>query len=607
MESAKREYVTQDSDEVHDIVCEQCDQHGTQTEAWAFCVDCSEYMCKTCLVYHRRYVPTHSQLDHSEMPRDLNVTEKCSSHSKLLIKFYCEDCRKLACSECKKLEHAYCGNVRHISELVNYDENQKGIADIKEDIRDLMEILDEIEEKRISNMEGLPFREENAKHAMKVHREKMVKLLKDMKQERMEEYDDEIRDVEETLKDLKQSKKEAAESFDVKQEVLENNLKRAEKNMEKKIETAKSADLVRLHEIQQKNKDIASCLGNISSKLDHKQRSDLKCRTFVAVKMAEQYVKKVEEDFKKISLDNKTCDYKVEPLVDSFTYETVDTTRDFFFYKETAKTEMSEKIAVFDSRLQIQPVNYTSLCLLGGSKLLVADNKNNALFAFEDLQQDKLLSILEMPAAPWGIAKINDEKVVVTFPELGRVHFLTLVDSMSVVQTNEVKVGYECYGVAYGRDRLIVSYLDPAKVQIHDMSGNVLRCFDRNLDQTPLFSSPRHVTLSTNKRLIYVSDSNQNTLSCLTFSGKVKAIYKDNQLTAPFQMATDSAGAVYVCGRGSNNVHQLSSDLKKMKIFMDANHGLVKPVSLGLCEEENKLYVGMHSTSSIEVFNIVQE
>lgn len=606
MSSSDFHYVTQDSDEIHDILCEHCEQHGGVAEAAGYCIDCKEYMCKTCLLYHKRYMPTHSLQDACNMPRDCYVTEKCLAHSNHQIKFYCQSCRRLVCRECREDEHNDCVYVSHIASLVSNDENDKDIADIKEEINDLSNDLDELKERLKLNKDQIHVLEVSAKCDMKKHKEKMVNILKGLKQERVDDYDQEIKELEETLKELRQNREETIACFDVKQEILENNLKHAEMDIAKKIDEVKSADLANLSSISQKRKYMADHLQEMPLMLERKQKIGIKCSTFIAIKLAEENLGKMEEELRDMETGNMIKDYKVELVADRFTFESVDSTKDFYSYKETEKPRQLQKTASFDSKLQIEPVHFTSLCVLSGSKLLVAAHKNCAIFAYNDLQCNTLPSVIEMQSAPWCITEVDDDKVAVTLPEDGKVKILTLSEDMAVEESSWVDVGHGCYGVAYSQERLFVSYLDPAKVQVLDMTGNVLRCFDTTFDQTPLFKAPRHVMLAANKRLIYVSDSNRDTVTALTFSGKVKFIYKDDQLVSPFQLATDREGAVYVCGRRSNNIHMLSADLKKVKILLREKHGMVNPVSVGLCAVQNKLYVGMYNTSSIEVFKIAE-
>jgi hypothetical protein len=89
--------------------------------------------------------------------------------------------------------------------------------------------------------------------------------------------------------------------------------------------------------------------------------------------------------------------------------------------------------------------------------------------------------------------------------------------------------------------------------------------------------------------MIYVSDCDRQTVTCLAFDGKVKAIYKNDQLRYPSQFAVDEYGSVYVCGLGTKNIHQLSWDLTKWKILLDNCHS---PTSITYHQDTNRLFCG---------------
>ena len=594
------------SDEFYDIFCEQCNLHGTYANADGFCVNCSEYMCKMCLMYHNRYMPEHTQQDARHMPTDF-CAEKCSTHPRLLIKFYCQTCEEFACNECKTESHKNCDNIGHISSFVTRDTVTENIEDVKEYMNYLHVKLKESQRKVDFNTEMISLQEIDAKKTMYMHREKMKKTLQDMKQEIVEAYNQEIQDAEEILRELRQKREETIAQFNEKEAILEKNLKVAENNMEEKIEQTKDADLTKLSGIEQKHRDIASDLEKMSLVIESKQKSSERCSTFIAVKTSQKALENFEEDIKQMTTSSDTSEFKVSPEANGFTFDTVETTTKFFSYKEIVKPIHKSKSAVRLSELQIKPVIYTSLCLLNDNQLLVTDNKNCSIYVIEDLLENKILSALHMPSAPWGIAKVTDNEVVVTFPEPGIVKFLTFSETMTVTKTQDVKVGYECYGVTYGRNRLIVSYLDPARVQILDMSGNVLKCFDEHVGQGIRLSSPKHLAVSPNKRFIYISDCNENIVASMTFDGKLKALYKDDQLAAPFQLTVDGEGLVYICGRGSNNVHQLSADLTRIKLLVDEKQKLLKPVSVAVCENVKRLYIGAFNSNVIEVFQLTLE
>ncbi|XP_060606590.1 uncharacterized protein LOC132758898 [Ruditapes philippinarum] len=196
------------------------------------------------------------------------------------------------------------------------------------------------------------------------------------------------------------------------------------------------------------------------------------------------------------------------------------------------------------------------------------------------------------------------------------IRLITFSEEMEVLDTTEIPGQGCCFGIAYSNSHLVVSYY---KLMLHDyltiirssikilsMSGKIVKSFDNGDYGQDLFNIPYYLTVSPDNTMIYVSDCGRNTVTCLTFDGEVKAIYKDDQLKNPHQLAVDEYGSVYVCGHDSNNVHLLSRDLSKVKI-LDKSHGIHTPSSIAYCLNTKKLFVGMNQSSIIKVFNVTLE
>lgn len=596
--------IHQSSDEINEMHCEQCDQHGISTTATGYCVDCAEYMCTMCLVYHSRYKPAHTQQNAANMPQDFCL-ERCSIHPKHVIKYFCITCDALACNNCKVNDHNNCENVRHIPELATHDNNRKELQELDENIDFVSKELDKVNIKIDLNTQQIGAQEREVKSAMKMHKENMISTFKYQKQEMEKDYDEEISDAEQVVEELKLKRQETITCFAAKERTLEKNLADAEKDTVQKVEARRGADESNLQLLRKQNIDMAKGIEGLTSDIEQQRIMGQRCNAFIATKKAQQVMDCFQDDLQVMKTTNKTSNYNVKLDTKSITFETVETVKNCFCYSDI--NEQSKiKSALFHSDIQIQPLGFTSLCLISDNELIVADHKSSHLFIISNLK-DITLVCQKMPSAPWGIARVNNDKIAITFPDEEVLRILTVSKDMLVSITEDVIVGYDCYGVAYGHDRLIVSFLNPAKIQMLDISGNVLRTVDKDSANNTLLSSPKQLAMSSDKRIIYVADSNKNTVTSITLGGKVKAVYKNDQLTGPFQITTDEDGLVYVCARGSNNVHQLSCDLTQGNILLDDRQGVVKPVSVAFCDTNNKLYIGMYNSDIIKVFNIVLE
>uniref|UniRef100_A0A8C8RGW7 RING-type E3 ubiquitin transferase n=1 Tax=Pelusios castaneus TaxID=367368 RepID=A0A8C8RGW7_9SAUR len=90
-------------------VCTSCEDNA---EANGFCVECVEWLCKTCIRAHQRvkFTKDHTVRQKEEVsPEAVGMNSQrpvfCPYHKKEQLKLYCETCDKLTCRDCQLLEH----------------------------------------------------------------------------------------------------------------------------------------------------------------------------------------------------------------------------------------------------------------------------------------------------------------------------------------------------------------------------------------------------------------------------------------------------------------------------------------------------------------------
>jgi DNA-binding beta-propeller fold protein YncE len=247
--------------------------------------------------------------------------------------------------------------------------------------------------------------------------------------------------------------------------------------------------------------------------------------------------------------------------------------------------------------------------VLSENTLLASDlKKNTGSFVIFSLEKSNAKCIKEtkFKNQPCGMTKVSDNKVTVTFPDEGMIRLITFSEEMEVLHITEIPGHGRFYGIAYSNNHLVVLYYKyfTGSIKILSMSGEIVKSFEKDDNSQDLLMNSYYLAVSPDNSLIYVSDWSSNTVTCLTFDGKVKAIFKDDQLKRPQKLAVDEYGSVYVCGHDSNNVHQLSHDLTKVKILIDNRHGIIRPTSIAYCQNTKRLFVGMNQNTKIKDFNV---
>jgi hypothetical protein len=413
--------------------------------------------------------------------------------------------------------------------------------------------------------------------------------------------------IEETLQRLEEEKKEKINTLQENQRKLEKLLNDEENEIKRKIEIIKKNDKKVLQTITVETSKMKIKLKAISTELVHHQTTDQRCQLFVSMKKGQEIIEQFKPDAEKQCKNNSIHYYKVECKALEQNITNLQDFHKFFTYKEIHESEVP-RTASYYTDIKFTCHSFSSSCLLTKDCLLITDFNSCKLIIFKDLSfSTSSYDTIDLSSKPWAVAKVDNNKVAITFPILGIIKLITFSKCMTVTNTEDIEVGGGCCGVAYSNNKLIVSFTDSkATVKILDMSGEVLKIFDKDQHEKYLFVQPYYLTISADNTVIYVSDFEKNCVIGLTFDGKVKAIYKDDQLKRPCQLTVDRSGAVFVCGSLSHNIHQLSSDLTKVKILLDEEQGIESPVGVAYCQNTKRLYVSQYA-DNIKVFDLSLE
>uniref|UniRef100_A0A8C5H6Z2 RING-type E3 ubiquitin transferase n=1 Tax=Gouania willdenowi TaxID=441366 RepID=A0A8C5H6Z2_GOUWI len=98
---------TSKSDEKASKVCTSCDDNAVPI---AYCGDCVEWLCKTCVEAHQRVKVTKDHKIHTKEDIDSPSLSGqrpvfCPIHKKEPLKLFCETCDTLTCRDCQLQEH----------------------------------------------------------------------------------------------------------------------------------------------------------------------------------------------------------------------------------------------------------------------------------------------------------------------------------------------------------------------------------------------------------------------------------------------------------------------------------------------------------------------
>ncbi|XP_060570496.1 uncharacterized protein LOC132728834 [Ruditapes philippinarum] len=221
----------------------------------------------------------------------------------------------------------------------------------------------------------------------------------------------------------------------------------------------------------------------------------------------------------------------------------------------------------------------------------------------------KIVSEMKFKKSPYDVAAITDIRFVVTVPDDGSVHFMSL-KKQHIVSDRKVNISVTCLGIAYSKDKLVVSCGNQGKVLVLDLQGKILQSFSGD---NSLFSFPHYVTVNTAGTSIYVSDSGYYVMAVkqLDWQGNVINTYQAGNLEGICEL---NDGTLLVClyQDSDDNLRRISDSCKPCNITINENVCGWYASAVAYCKKTKKLYVsysgrdetGEINESFIKVFTV---
>ena len=242
---------------------------------------------------------------------------------------------------------------------------------------------------------------------------------------------------------------------------------------------------------------------------------------------------------------------------------------------------------------------FTGSEFLANGYLLLADNSNKKIKMFD--KRYKCVSVLSLPSLPWDLAVTEQEMAAVTMPDRKTIQFMSTHQKLT--PKHSIHVHKNCWGICHHRDNLIVSCWcrEGAEVDIMDINGNV-RHVIKTIEGIP-FHTPWYVAV--NCDVIHVSDWGTFTVPSVTVSGSAVQTYRNRSLQGPLGMTFDPEGNIYICGRDSNNIHQLSPGGAMKQIVLSEKDDVREPLSVCHCPNDDRIVVTSWMSDKISIFKLL--
>jgi len=229
------------------------------------------------------------------------------------------------------------------------------------------------------------------------------------------------------------------------------------------------------------------------------------------------------------------------------------------------------------------------IAVVSSSRVLVTDHTNSTVRLL-DSQGGKVVSKLLLSSRPFRVCLLRDGRAAVTLPHQKQIQFIR-VDGDTLSLDGSIDVKGEVIGIAVHDNHLILSDVNPGRLEKITMTGEVTHQLNNHTAGRELFKYPNFITTSHDGN-IFIADSGTNTISQLDQNLQVVQTFTSPMLKFPVGIVTVSNTQLLVAGNDSHNTLMLDTTTGSMTSLLGQTEGIQLPYALGWCPVSRKLYVG---------------
>lgn len=211
-----------------------------------------------------------------------------------------------------------------------------------------------------------------------------------------------------------------------------------------------------------------------------------------------------------------------------------------------------------------------------------------------DALDGNLKEKLSLDQKPYDISVISNNQCVITFPKEMEFRVYSLTDYSL---QKKVSVELKCHGVCHcmHQSGLITVVAGEDKLAFFDKDFKIMKTL------TVKGKDIRYVS-AYNNNLIFYSDLQNNSVCSVMGNGDARFDYKnDNKLKGAAGLILDESKNVYVCEKGSKNIHVINKSgtfIKKIEVCNS-------PTALSVSKNRKKLCIvggGRHVTNMADIY-----
>ena len=561
------------SEESFTIACDPCDYDHISKKAAAYCHECAEYLCEGCKTAHGKLKLTrsHKLLSGELMPPKRSAGKmqvldtvlcSCLKHE---VSIYCKEHCSLVCVDCRTLHHRRCKTSDIDEEILSFNvDNTKTTID---NFNALNKNISTLQESREHDLRTLSLGAENCRDRVKQFREELIAQLDSMEAK--------------SLSDI---------SILVTQE---------QEPIVQQVNICKSA----MNRLDDDNRNLQLAIERADTRSIFMCNIQLSHAVTSLTTITEEITKEVYQPH--ISFEcNPAISFAGNQDLGTVKCHTsrIPQQKGFDEMSVTAGNKINIKV---QSDVKVAWISGSTFLTSG--ELILCDWYNKKLKLLDkSLQMKESIDVSEIP---WDVAPVDQQQVIVTFPFKQYLQFIQVSPSLAL--GHKVDLGMKCWGVAFSRESIYISFDDSGecKIGIYDLTGKqklMIGPYSYN-DGTLLFKQPYYIYVLNDEK-IFVSDvgsfSNTSTVYCLESNGNVLSTISNPSLKFCRGISVDENENLLLCDMRSHKVFLITRDGKEVREFLTEKDGLYQPYTISFRRSDGTLVVGCGNRNDILVFTL---
>ena len=616
--------LTESSNKAMEHRCEPClavyDKDNVNSVG--FCVQCVEYMCELCANHHQKSkaTRTHDLLTGNEIPESkapfqmLEVIGKCPNHSEEVVTYECKDHGQFLCVNCVKTDHMHCPQLTEIA----------------------FKVSDEIDKSKLS--ETLLKIEENAAkcEALVEKKRKNLDIMTRQRDEILARQSTLKLKLEKVLKDLQKQEDQVNESFAGRLSKLSTEINTLTKLQNRNQLVHQFAQATSKYALPSQLYIVANGhFEHISDELislaDNEEVPDFRdnmtdvkhdiLNLFLAVEVSKEICENSSDEY---------LDTQLEAMFD-LPGQSSEPACPEHLTEDKKKAPILQEQSLMGSEVKLsnshtvsckgdaKPCDVVGIAIVASDLLhVVTDYANTKVKVFD--HNFKFLHQKPLQSRPCSICKLKHNQIAVLLVD--KIIAIFNVSKIEVQQVNIFRL--DMYGhcvIKYGNNLAVMcseskfqgnfeSTSPSISVKIVDpVNGNTLSSLANFLNRGPNHGKkiklikPCQIYSRYGTELIIGTD---NGIKVFDADGVQKWFFsREHVLKGTTGITSDTDNNLYVCGFGSNNIHQVFSlSYTYTKVIIEE---IQCPWALAYDQSEKKLVVGCRNTNSVFVYKFTYQ